>query len=152
MKRTNKENIDYLMVDEPFGILTRPALELYMSNWKRKSKIYIVDFNGIHKLNNQLGYDAVNNMIRGCIADFNHSVKAISLTWGRVFSGDEIAILDTYYYPNLMKDFSEVCQKQNLGFKWMEGEIQLGKRPAEYIKELNDLSQKLKNSQYARML
>jgi hypothetical protein len=70
MKRTNKENIDYLMVDEPFGILTRPALELYMSNWKRKSKIYIVDFNGIHKLNNQLGYCDAENL--QCRAKLNH--------------------------------------------------------------------------------
>jgi hypothetical protein len=146
---------DYLFTDEPFGILTRPALELIMQKAGGTATLYIVDFKDIHKLNSQLGYLQVNNMIRRIIADFCYKFKDDScggLILGRVFSGDEIAIIDDVQHTNLMSVFSKYCKKYKLGFKWAEGTITLGLSLEEHKKQLDKLSQKLQSSLYSKVL
>jgi hypothetical protein len=88
--------------DEPFGILTRPALELLMASYKADAILYVVDFNGIHHLNNEMGYSEVNRIIRTMIQEFY--IKYQGLMIGRVFSGDEIAIIDDGYDASFRRD------------------------------------------------
>lgn len=147
----------YLFVDEPFGILTRPALELVMAHCKRNSDatLYIIDFKDIHRLNAQIGYNEVNIIISRCIADFTYKFKdgsAGGLIVGRVFSGDEIAIIDDTHHDNLMTEFADICKEFKLGFRWVDTKIKLGLSLKTHRKQVNDLSQKLQTSLYSRML
>jgi hypothetical protein len=141
---------DYIANDEPFGVLTRNALEMVMSQCGGSNRIYIIDFKDIHKLNGQIGYEEVNNIIRKCIADLTGEFNGIVV--GRVFSGDEIAILDDHYYDRLMENFARICKEYKLGFKWLEAEITLGQSLKIHREHLNNLSQKLQSSQYSKML
>ena len=141
---------DYLANDEPFGVLTRPALEVVMSSCTGLNRIYVVDFQDIHKMNIMVGYVEVNNIIRESIADFTYNYKGVVV--GRVFSGDEIAIIDDREYAGLMEGFAEICKPRNLGFRWIDSTITLGKSKRYYRKQLDDLSEKLRLSRYAKML
>jgi len=141
---------DYLAKDEPFGVLTRPALEVVMSSLPGSNRIYIVDFQDVHKMNSLLGYIVVNNIIRKCIADFSYKYKGIVV--GRVFSGDEIAVLDDSNYAGLMEGFVKICKPHKLGFRWIEANIVLGKSRKYHRDQLNRLSETLRSSRYAKML
>ena len=59
----NEEKIKYLSEDAAFGILTRPSLELEMSEATAPAVLYIIDFDNIHKMNMTLGYDKVNSIM-----------------------------------------------------------------------------------------
>lgn len=141
---------DYLANDEPFGVLTRPALEVVMSSCNGLNHIYIVDFQEVHKMNHIMGYVNVNNIIRRCIADFTYKYKGVVV--GRVFSGDEIAVLDDRNFDKLMEGFAEICKPYNLGFRWLESTVVLGKSRKYYRLHLNTLSELLRSSRYAKML
>ena len=145
--------------DEPFGILTRPALELVMASYKANAILYVVDFNQIHHLNQELGYAEVNRIIRTMIQEFY--VKFPGLTIGRVFSGDEIAIIDdgcdasfrkNKTYQNLMGEFAEICSNYRIGFKYTDRGIILGKSPRFHGRQLNKLSEKIRFSNYSKIL
>jgi len=146
----DSQKVEYLSKDTAFGILTRPALELAMSEAKGAHILYIIDFDDIHKLNMQLGYNKVNETIRESIGDL--IVIFGGLIIGRVFSGDEIAILDYYNHANLIESYAEICVKYELGFRWADSNINLGRPPSYHAGHLNALSKKLQSSKFAKML
>ena len=147
---------DYLFTDEPFGVLTRPALELVMSNGnggigrEKEATLYIIDFKDIHKLNSQRGYQSVNNMIKRTIADLTGIFDGLII--GRIFSGDEIAIIDDLHRVGIIPTYAGICMEHKLGFKWIETEILLGQTKKSHKKQLNDLSEKLQTSCYSKVL
>ena len=111
----SNEKIKFLSIDAAFGILTRPALEIEMSEQNGIANIYIIDFNDVHKLNKQLGYNNVNVIIRNSILKLKERYFGIII--GRVFSGDEIVIIDPAEHPHLIENFADLCKDDNLGYE-----------------------------------
>lgn len=147
----NEEKIKYLSEDAAFGILTRPALELTMSEANGDAILYIIDFDDIHKMNMNLGYDKVNTLIRASVADLNQNFARLII--GRVFSGDEIAIVGSDdYHVCLVSNYADVCKTYDLGFRWVDMKITLGDSHTLHSIQLNRLSKKLQTSRYAKML
>ena len=144
------EKIVFLSRDEPFGILTRPALELAMSEGRGPATLYVIDFNDIHKLNKELGYEKVNELIRDTIEILKSRFSG--LTVGRIFSGDEIAIVDPADHFHLIHNYAGICLGNKLGFKWVDSVIVLGEPPHIHRIQLNDLSNRLQTSCFSKML
>jgi GGDEF domain-containing protein len=144
------EKILFLSRDDPFGILTRPALELTMSESKGVATLYVIDFNDIHKLNKEFGYEKVNALIRETIEILKSRFNGLIV--GRIFSGDEIAIIDPFDYFNLIVNYAGICMNNGLGFKWVDSSITLGHAHAFHRSQLDTLSQKLQTSCYCKML
>ena len=79
--------------DQCFGMFTRPAfLEVCRMQPRITRAVAFLDFDRIHELNHEVGYEEVNRRIR---AVFNGSLRRSDLV-GRHFSGDEVVVvLDT---------------------------------------------------------
>ena len=144
------EKIKHLSIDSSFGILTRPALELVLFEDMITANIYVIDFSGIHKLNKEIGYETVNQMIKQSIITLTN--KFTKLIIGRVFSGDEIAIIDTNFNKYLMSDYADICICNNLGFKWVEFTDYWGNTIEENKRILDELSQKLQKNKFSKIL
>jgi len=146
----NEEKIKYLSEDAAFGILTRPALELEMSEATAPAVLYIIDFDNIHKMNMTLGYDKVNKIIRESLVELNKTFGGLIV--GRVFSGDEIAIVNCNLHQAVVESYADICAEYNLGFRWVDEFISLGNTHTYHRGQLNHLSKKLQSSRYAKML
>ena len=146
----NEEKIKYLSEDAAFGILTRPSLELTMSEANGNAILYIIDFDDIHKMNMNLGYDKVNKIIRESLVELNKTFSGLIV--GRVFSGDEIAIVNCNDHWALVESYADICIKYDLGFRWVDEFISLGNTHTYYAGRLNVLSKKLQSSKFAKML
>ena len=79
--------------DQCFGMFTRPAfIEICRMQPRITRAVAFLDFDRIHELNHNVGYEEVNRRIRDL---FSGSLRKSDLV-GRHFSGDEIVIvLDT---------------------------------------------------------
>ena len=79
--------------DQCFGMFTRPAfLEICRMQPRVTRAVVFLDFDRIHELNHEVGYEEVNRRIR---AVFDGSLRRSDLV-GRHFSGDEVVVvLDT---------------------------------------------------------
>jgi len=79
--------------DQCFGMFTRPAfLEVCRMQPRITRAVAFLDFDRIHELNHEVGYEEVNRRIREL---FDGSLRKSDLV-GRHFSGDEVVIvLDT---------------------------------------------------------
>lgn len=146
----HSQKVEYLSKDASFGILTRPALELAMSEVKGPHVLYIIDFDDIHKLNMTLGYEEVNKNIRESLVELNKTFSGLIV--GRVFSGDEIAIINSHDHIRVVENYADICVAYNLGFRWIDEFISLGRMPIRHAGHLNALSKKLQSSKFAKML
>ena len=145
---TDKELINYLSQDHAFGILTRPALEIYLAQNPMKY-LFCVDFDNIHEMNEKYGYLAVNRI-------FYNIFDTIKLNYGkrmvigRVFSGDEIAIncgedLSAF----IIQTLARICKQKKVGFKYVKSEIKELTNPRDSSKLLDGLTTQLReNPQY----
>lgn len=151
---TTEERIKYLSYDSAFGILTRGALELTISEIGHGAiiSIYALDLNHIHTLNRQIGYNGVNVKVRGCFKKIRE--KFPQLIIGRIFSGDEIAIIDFYGQGrvNLEQGIMAVFKKRGLSFKFNYTEVSSGKGLKEYSKILTQLSIKFNTDHFYRIM
>lgn len=90
---TLRAQVRKLSIDTNFNVYTRPALldraERLPNN---EYFVLVLDLDGVHALNNQVGYEEVNRRVRDSfIPVFRHTDLI-----GRWFSGDEILILLPY--------------------------------------------------------
>ena len=110
----DKDLIKRLSYDKAFGILTRNALDEKINNLKKFNCIFI-DLCNLKKLNNLLGYDSVNHIIKKMFTEYNKNKEYVI---GRWFSGDEIIIITDDVETALTK-LINVSQIHNLSFKWV---------------------------------
>lgn len=88
--------IEHLSHDAAFDILTRSGLEhlCWPKIVKEASYIIFIDIDHMHELNERLGYEKVNEIIRASIHGRDVVKKERrALDIGRWFSGDEIVII-----------------------------------------------------------
>ena len=103
--------------DRCFGMFTRPAfLEVCSMQPRITRAIAFLDFDRIHELNQQVGYEEVNRRIRQVFAG---SLRKSDIV-GRHFSGDEIVIvLDTIEMKAaeaVLEGLQERAQEHGLSF------------------------------------
>jgi hypothetical protein len=131
-----KDRIAYLSKDTAFGILTRPALELVLSEHPyERGTIYVLDLTAIHCLNEDLGYRAVNEKLWQIF--YAIQTKFPKLIVGRIFSGDEIAIIDPDDSPRIIKSITVIFASEGIAFRHIKDTVRLGMTP-HYYKELMD--------------
>jgi GGDEF domain-containing protein len=87
------DRIHVLSMDPAFGIYTRQALQFLADHQPRGERLVIfLDFDRIHELNEEIGYEEVNKRIKYMLRLPMRSGDLV----GRWFSGDEIVmVLDT---------------------------------------------------------
>lgn len=117
-KKNKKYIIKYLSIDPIFNIYTRRYME-YLIKIKNLKYIYILDFNNIGKLNDEIGYDEVNKK-------FKNIFKIQKYKWfkniyiGRLFSGDEIIIAtNKNNILNQLKELKDVSHSNGLSFEYI---------------------------------
>jgi len=110
-----EEKVRQLSRDPCFGVLTRPAIEHAVKMLLSSFDAIFLDFNAIHELNQDKGYEWVNTTIRETFATFKFRNTDLV---GRWFSGDEIVIITlTLDAEPLLNRFIEHCKNRNLSFK-----------------------------------
>lgn len=85
---------NYLEIDDCFGIYTRQGLIWNVCNGKIPNvvlNVVLLDFDNVHSMNNDFGYQKVNQMFRTTFQLWQQQYPHMVI--GRVFSGDEIAIV-----------------------------------------------------------
>ena len=83
-----EEQVKALGYDSVFGVYCRNAFLSMCKKQSRSKKVFIyLDFDGIHRLNTEWGYEEVNRKIK----DLFKNLRSDALV-GRLFSGDEICI------------------------------------------------------------
>lgn len=110
----NDNLIKKLIIDEYFGILNRNGFEHVLQNTINKRYIYLLDFNNVKNMNNQLGYKKVNEIFKQTFDDMKNKFII-----GRAFSGDEI-----FFSPSTEEDdpvfvipfLTEICSNNGLSF------------------------------------
>lgn len=148
------ERIQYLSLDPVFGILTRPALNLLLKEtYSEPLSIHIIDINGLHKLNKELGYAIVNNQIRDAL----HYIKSMYPYWmhiGRVYSGDEIAFItrkENDIHFNQLSLMIEAFERYNIGFKFIYQALPTIIVADARVKFLDTMSDKLNTGKYLQI-
>lgn len=96
-------------IDEIFDIYTRKGFEFILSKVEDPFKVYLLDFVGISRMNDRLGYLEVNDRFRKL---FNE-LKVYNLEIGRCFSGDEI-LIGTY---ELDKRYGIIIREHSLKYE-----------------------------------
>jgi GGDEF domain-containing protein len=110
------EKIQYLSTDKAFGILTRGGLEFALLENKGKfCSLYILDLENLHSLNRTCGYEKVNQKIQKIFKKLKNYDK--NLIVGRIFSGDEICIVDLKRTEYLMCQLRRIMSDELLSFK-----------------------------------
>lgn len=141
----NIENkIRKLSTDTIFNILTRPALELKIRNKRKPFSCIFIDIDDLKKLNNEFGYERVNNAIRYIFTRFNKIKKEIGhgIVIGRWFSGDEILILCKQEdYKCILLNLAKICDSK-CG-KYIDKPISFKYATFSNIKNLTDLKNKI---------
>ena len=143
-----KAKIEYLSKDPAFGILTRPALELALSETPafRLTSIYVLDLANIHKLNDQIGYLKVNEKIRRILRRIKRRYPSIIM--GRVFSGDEISLVYPMEEWTLLNTIIPFFKDEAIGFKYCVSNDYLGESPEYYSKMYDKLIDALNRNKY----
>ena len=122
-----EKRIEYLSKDTCYGIWTREAFLQFCDVMPRGFRAVIfLDFDRIHDLNEEIGYEEVNIRIR---ATLTHDFRASDLV-ARWYSGDEIVILidgDNNTAEMKAKELKEEARKNGLGFAHAIGTWEVGK-------------------------
>lgn len=113
LRRNYESKIIDLSVDKSFGILTRGVLEETISHLKCPFNAIFIDFDSIHDLNNEMGYEKVNTQFRNMFSSFEDNVSVI----GRWFSGDEIVMITSNPVQTISR-FDAHAKKYNLRLKY----------------------------------
>jgi len=144
----DKAKIAYLSKDPAFGILTRPALELALSEKAafRIMNIYVLDLANIHKLNDQLGYLKVNEKITTILRRVKKHYPSIIM--GRVFSGDEISLVYPMEDWTLLNTIIPFFKDEKIGFKYCVTTEYFGETPAYYSTMFDRLIDSLNRNNY----
>ncbi len=146
----NEMTLHYLSHDRAFGMMTRNAFEIFLSQLSRDFCLYVMDLNDIHKLNAKHGYLTVNEKVRRAVA--GAQIYVDGLQFGRVFSGDEISIVDWIGHQDLMEIIREFFQEEQIGFKYLYKPMNHGETLDHYSYELDQLSNLLRDSNYYHAL
>jgi GGDEF domain-containing protein len=148
----DSEKVAYLSNDPAFGILTRPALELALSEQVRFRimNIYVLDLARIHKLNALYGYEAVNEKVRRILRRIKRLYPSIIM--GRVFSGDELALVYPAEEIDFMINVVPIFKAGGIGFKYRVAEEYLGKSPQYYRKVIGKCINALGRCEYYHAL
>ena len=85
-----REEVKRLSHDDAFGILTRQGLMASCKKGGTCKAVVFLDFDRIHELNQELGYENVNQRIR---RTFSLHVRRTDVCLGRWYSGDEILVM-----------------------------------------------------------
>jgi len=128
----SKEIIERLSKDRAFGILTRNALELEIEKL-RVFDCCFIDFNSIKKLNQLLGYRAVNKIIFEIFVEFKQGNEECII--GRWFSGDEVVFIHSNIEGQANR-LDKISKKHGMTFK---------KRLCYNVVSLTDLTYKIEN-------
>jgi GGDEF domain-containing protein len=80
-----RETVERLAHDPVYGCYTRAGFEL---QWQGGGAIVFGDIDHMHRLNNDLGYAQVNEMIAGALSELK--TRDDTITAARWWSGDEI--------------------------------------------------------------
>lgn len=102
-----------LSFDKSFGILTRGALEKTISRLKCPFNAIFIDFDSIHVLNNEMGYEKVNAIFRDMFSAFENKNSVV----GRWFSGDEIVMISSTPVQTISR-FETHAKEYGLGLKY----------------------------------
>jgi GGDEF domain-containing protein len=110
----NNDLLNTLIVDGYFDIYNRNGFEFIMKSLNEDNKIYLLDFDGVKKLNDSMGYKSVNDIFKQTFSKLKDKYKI-----GRAFSGDEIFIATS----DLNDDISliqNICKNSGLSFQYIE--------------------------------
>jgi hypothetical protein len=149
----SESKIQHLSIDPAFGILTRPALELKLASMPDEliARIYVLDLNDIHKLNNSIGYHKVNEKVSYILAELQRQFP--SLIIGRVFSGDEIALVENgNSYFDIEHGVIPVFESQGISFKYVYQQETFGMMPEVYSRIFTQLSEKLRTRRFYQII
>jgi len=110
-KKKDNDLINQLIIDPYFGIYNRNGLEYILSKHERNDlDIYLVDFDNVKNMNENLGYKRVNEIFKETFDELKENFII-----GRAFSGDEIFFCtDNFIFD--IDDIKDVCNKHNLNF------------------------------------
>jgi GGDEF domain-containing protein len=101
-----------LCIDDSFGILTRPALEIAMRQYLQVFDCLFIDFNNMGKLNKIIGYGTVNKIIQKIFNAFIDDQRLV----GRWFSGDEIIVVCDNV-DKAKNELTSICHSFGMTFK-----------------------------------
>ncbi len=128
-----REQVDQLSWDTAFDMWTRGAFLPFCQVMPRSTRVVVfIDFDDIHRLNNQVGYADVDRRIRNTFSvPFRRSDVV-----ARWYSGDEIVILFDSNREGAERKLEELthwARKEGLSFKYALGEWEVGKQTAEDV-------------------
>jgi GGDEF domain-containing protein len=142
--RALSNRIHVLSMDPAFGIYTRQALEFLADHQPRGERLVIfLDFDRIHELNEEIGYEEVNKRIKYMLRLPMRSGDLV----GRWFSGDEIVmVLDTTKAGNaIQRRLREAADEVGMTFTAAMGLWHAGEEPLkEAVTRLSPLVMKRK--------
>jgi len=114
LKKDDLERLVHSMAwNDGFGCYTRAGLEKIIWNEISGSVQFSVffDIDDMHELNEQHGYDGVNERIKNSL-----KVRSTDYVAGQWFSGDEIVVLITNNSARDESDVSKFCQRLQRSF------------------------------------
>lgn len=115
MKLLTNRQFKKLIYDQHFGILTRNGLDLAVAKLKSSFSFIFLDFNDIHHLNLEFGYNEINERFKDLFSSFSFRNTDIV---GRFFSGDEIIIITiSDDIDGILLRFKEHCDQFDLTFR-----------------------------------
>ena len=111
-----RKKMDDLCYDKLFGVLTRNGLDDKISQISKPFNAVLLDFSNFGKLNEKLGYQKVNKLMRQAFGSFAFRKTDIV---GRYFSGDEICIITSdNSIENLVERFKNHVAPIGLSFSY----------------------------------
>lgn len=133
--------LNELKNDKAFGILTRPALEIEHRKASNAAAVIFLDLDGIHALNESLGHEQVNRLIKRAIK-IRHNDLMLS---GRWYSGDELAFIVKGNAQAIASRLMESLKRNGLSAtiayapicKKLEKAVNQAKRKVEAAKKIN---------------
>lgn len=136
-----RQEVEKLSHDDAFGILTRQGLMANCRKGDPRKAVIFLDFDRIHELNHELGYENVNKRIK---AIFNLPVRSSDIRLGRWWSGDECVVLvdgDSSAAEAVLDRLRIQAQQQGLSFSaaagiWNSQEEPLGSCVEQLAKEV----------------
>ncbi|MBM3277864.1 MAG: diguanylate cyclase [Candidatus Handelsmanbacteria bacterium] len=136
-----QEQIAQLSMDPVFGMWTRNAFLQFSLIMPRGLRVVVfLDLDNLHQLNEQYGYENVNQRIR---AIFSIPFRRSDLV-ARWFSGDEIVVLfdaDEEFALRKIGQLEEAARQQGMSFHFQLAIWDVGKEPIEKV--IDELSSKV---------
>lgn len=71
----NNDLLNTLIVDGYFDIYNRNGFEFIMKSLNEDNKIYLLDFDGVKKLNDSMGYKSVNDIFKQTFSKLKDKYK-----------------------------------------------------------------------------